>query len=1106
MANQPKKYKKFVATAATATLVASAIVPVASAASLSDIAGNTHEEAINALVDAKVISGYPDGTFKPNKTLTRSDVVKLLGKYLETEGYAPAADYATSPAFNDLKAGSNDELLKYASIVKEAGVFAGSNGNLLAGDKITRENMAITLVRMINTLKDVSLEEYVAAQDFKGDVKDLNVAKAEARSAIAVLDFYDITNPSVSNFNPKGDTTRGQFATFLHKTINADFAGASATTGTVKAINNTTVEVTFGKEIDDIKALKFAIEGLEVKDAVVKQTDKKTAIITTSAQEAGKEYTVTEGGNKIGKFTGISAVIPTGVDFEAYAEASKQGVIGKEVTLKATVKVAEGQSKAGIPVTFNIVNNQNTNEKKEVEVKTDENGVATYTYTRYYEGIDSVVAYATQKSSVYADAKVYWAKDVQLSVTELTTGNELANETKKAYKVNGAPGTTYYVTFKENHGITPDKINTKLKVTTTNNDTLSAEEKLAGATTPYELVTGAVKVATVTTNANGEGTFTVYGSNGSVTPVVFESKDGAKYNKLDLQTIAPTVKFAAVENLEVAIKAEGVQAAAQVRAGVTVVGASYDTLNIGGREYTVTVKDKTGKLAPEGSTVQVSLEATAGNTYFAPAGGKFVLIKSTEVDANKKPLVDNSVQTLIVGKNGEVKFRVAGSGDKAYVKPTAFLDRDGDKVVDTSEVQATAELTYFTAPKVFSAEITAFSNGVPVKSVSAGQTVTFVYQSVDQNGFDYVPTTTTPTTTTQYWVPQFDANGNVVGWNPVNQVVQGQEVSSNYTAVFDVKTTFGDITVDGKPLVKDSTQTYLKTTTNGRAEIVVESAYETTVTVNVSGANNILPIQPASVEFLNSKVVADNHVGIVDSLVNGVLTFKGKNPVTAVAPGTKYFFQNNSTSTTELTYGEFSSLVTSALGSVVVNRVVTKEGTTYTITSITLGGTTNPITALVTAANNKVAEIPAAITAENKTVAQAKVDAAKAAIATAKVAGATDAQLADAQAKVTAAEEAIKALEVGITITSATAVADETFLGALLGNFDYTVAGTGAKATDTELELDVTLVDDSKATVKATVTVAADGSFTATFSDADLEGKVKSLQIKGSTEAEVEVK
>ncbi|MFL0581100.1 S-layer homology domain-containing protein [Solibacillus silvestris] len=226
MANQPKKYKKFVATAATATLVASAIVPVASAASLSDISGNTHEEAIKSLVDAGVINGYPDGTFKPNKELTRSDVVKLLGKYLEAEGYAPASSWKTSPAFADLKSTSNEELLKYASVVKEAGVFVGSHGNLLPGDLITRENMALTLVRMVNTLKDLSLEEFVAGQDFTGDVKDTNQAKAEARSAIAVLDFFDITNPAVSNFNPKGNTTRGQFATFLYKTANTDFGKA----------------------------------------------------------------------------------------------------------------------------------------------------------------------------------------------------------------------------------------------------------------------------------------------------------------------------------------------------------------------------------------------------------------------------------------------------------------------------------------------------------------------------------------------------------------------------------------------------------------------------------------------------------------------------------------------------------------------------------------------------------------------------------------------------------------------------------------------------------------------------------------------------------------
>ena len=59
MANQPKKYNKFVATAATATLVASAIVPVASAASFSDVAEtNSHAANINALVEAGIINGY----------------------------------------------------------------------------------------------------------------------------------------------------------------------------------------------------------------------------------------------------------------------------------------------------------------------------------------------------------------------------------------------------------------------------------------------------------------------------------------------------------------------------------------------------------------------------------------------------------------------------------------------------------------------------------------------------------------------------------------------------------------------------------------------------------------------------------------------------------------------------------------------------------------------------------------------------------------------------------------------------------------------------------------------------------------------------------------
>ena len=122
-----KKYQKLMTTAATATLVATVIVPAVSAASFSDTIGNTHETAINALSSQGIINGYPDGTFKPNRTLTRSDVVKLLGKYLVTQGYSVPADYKTNMRFNDLTPRSQDELLKYAALVKDANVFNGKD-------------------------------------------------------------------------------------------------------------------------------------------------------------------------------------------------------------------------------------------------------------------------------------------------------------------------------------------------------------------------------------------------------------------------------------------------------------------------------------------------------------------------------------------------------------------------------------------------------------------------------------------------------------------------------------------------------------------------------------------------------------------------------------------------------------------------------------------------------------------------------------------------------------------------------------------------------------------------------------------------------------------
>jgi len=222
MANQPKKYKKFVATAATATLVASAIVPVASAAGFSDQADfKDHEVGINALTEAGIINGYADGTFKPNQTINRGQVVKLLGRWLETEGFEVPSDWETSQRFKDLPLTAEKELVKYAALAKDAGVFAGSNGNLNYTQSMQRQQMAVVLVRAINEIYDLDLVAEYKEAGFKSEISDLGAAfSAEQREAITALEYAELTNAANlpgKAFKPADSITRGQFASFLHR-------------------------------------------------------------------------------------------------------------------------------------------------------------------------------------------------------------------------------------------------------------------------------------------------------------------------------------------------------------------------------------------------------------------------------------------------------------------------------------------------------------------------------------------------------------------------------------------------------------------------------------------------------------------------------------------------------------------------------------------------------------------------------------------------------------------------------------------------------------------------------------------------------------------------
>ncbi|MEY9971935.1 hypothetical protein ABH966_002308 [Lysinibacillus sp. RC46] len=697
MANQPKKYKKFVATAATATLVAAAIVPVASAASFTDVTDtNSHKEAISSLVDAGIIKGYPDGTFKPDQFVSRGQVVKLLGRWLETEGYEIPTDWNSNQRFNDLPVTTADkELVQYAALAKDAGAFNGVNGNLNYSQNMARQQMAIVLVRAIKEIQEVDLVKEYKDAKFTSEISDLGGLNTEQREAITALEYAELTKAATlpgKAFKPNDTITRAQFASFLDRTMKLEYTAPAK--AAVKAINNTTVEITFDKEVENVQALNFEIKDLEVKNAAVKQTNKKVVVLTTASQTADKEYTVSLAGDEIGKFKGVTAVIPTKVDI---VDQSLQGKLGQQVTLKAQVTVAEGASKAGIPVTLFVPGSADgIKAPVTVEALTDENGVATHTYTRYAATTDAVTVYATGDRSKFSTGYVFWGVDTILSITEVTEGATINNGANKTYKVTYKDAVTgkavsnknLNVSFLENINVTPDK----LQNVTVNG---VAVKQLTNDTAPV--------AAQVTTDSKGEATFTVSGTNtAEVTPVVFEANNTVvngstvidyKYDASDLQVRGAKVKFSAIQSdYKIDVTREGGENAA----------IGYEN----GREYKVVVKNKNGEVA-KNEVVNVAFNEDIDRIISTNTDAYFV-----ELDDNDNRIYKNDLKhiTVTTDSKGEAKFIIANDKESTYGTPVVWIDINSayvnkQGVLDEGEPKAVAPITYFEAEKLEGASL-----------------------------------------------------------------------------------------------------------------------------------------------------------------------------------------------------------------------------------------------------------------------------------------------------------------------------------------------------------------------------------------------------------------
>jgi hypothetical protein len=185
------------------------------AASLNDIQRHWAQGEVEYLVDSGLITGYSDGSFKPNKNITRAEAAKIISEEL---GLAK-----TDSDFPDVR---NDYWANgYIGATAQAGIINGfSDGSFDPKGSLTRAEMA----KILSVAYSLPGQSSVFS-----DTSD-----NWAYDYIQKLAANNITNGyNDGTFRPQKNITRAEFATFESRVLNDKFKPSTQeTTGALSAI------------------------------------------------------------------------------------------------------------------------------------------------------------------------------------------------------------------------------------------------------------------------------------------------------------------------------------------------------------------------------------------------------------------------------------------------------------------------------------------------------------------------------------------------------------------------------------------------------------------------------------------------------------------------------------------------------------------------------------------------------------------------------------------------------------------------------------------------------------------------------------------------------
>ncbi|MET3726969.1 hypothetical protein ABID52_000550 [Fictibacillus halophilus] len=338
-----KNYRKFMATGLTAAVVASAVAPVASAATFTDVpAGAWYKQAVDYVSGKGYMTGTSATTFAPTKDITRAEAATLFANKLDLYKTGQVAGYA------DVKSGAWYH--NAVAAVKEGNIMGSTGDNMFSPERlITRGEVAALIVRAYG-LKGTGASHPFTDVDnsiFKNDISTL-------------VEWKIADGKSATKFAPTDLVTRAEMAAFIQK---ADEATAKAEVTAVSAINASDLKVNLRGNVSGLEITKddFAVKvngeavtftatkvsDTEYKLSLVKPLKEDDKVEVTGSADLSGTAAVTYKTLVVSKLEGVSTTVYTNDEGQVLklkangseTSASDLAKDGYSVTFRATEDV-----------------------------------------------------------------------------------------------------------------------------------------------------------------------------------------------------------------------------------------------------------------------------------------------------------------------------------------------------------------------------------------------------------------------------------------------------------------------------------------------------------------------------------------------------------------------------------------------------------------------------------------------------------------------------------------------------------------------------------------------------------------------------------------------